>query len=50
MLPGQFWGTPTHKDIIEFENFLLLLENYRSRSRTVYGFSIILIEVLKSES
>ena len=18
MLPGQFWGTPTHKDIVEF--------------------------------
>ena len=21
--PGQFWGAPTHADVIEFENFLV---------------------------
>ena len=41
--PGQFCGAPTHADIIEFWNFLLLLKNQRSASKIVYGFSIILI-------
>ena len=41
--PGQFWGAPTHEDIIEFSNFLLQLKNQRSGSKTVCGFSIILI-------
>ena len=39
----SFWGAPTHADIIEFENFLLQLKNQKSRSKTVFGFSIILI-------
>ena len=38
----QFWGDPTHEDIIEFYNFLLQLKNQRSGSKTVCGFSIIL--------
>ena len=41
--PGQFWGAPTHADIIEFSNFLLLLKNQRSGSKIVCRFSIILI-------
>ena len=42
--PGQFLGTPTHVDIIEFSNFLLQLKNQRSGSKTlVCGFSVILI-------
>ena len=36
---GQFWGAPTHTDIIEFSNFLLQLKNQRSESKTVSGFS-----------
>ena len=28
--PGPFWGTTTHKGIIEFYNFLLQLKNHRS--------------------
>ena len=39
----SFWGTPTHADIIEFPNFLLQLKNQRSGTKTVHGFSIILI-------
>ena len=34
---------PTHADNIEFSNFLLQLKNQRSGSKTVRGFSIILI-------
>ena len=41
--PGQFLGAPTHADIIEFSNFLLPLKNLRSGSKTMCGFSIILI-------
>ena len=41
--PGQIWGAPTHADVIEFSNFLLQLKNQRSGSKTVCGFSIILI-------
>ena len=40
---ASFWGAPTHADIIEFSNFLLQLKNQRSGSKTVCGFSIILI-------
>ena len=39
----QFWGAPTHEDIIEFQKFLLELKNQRSGSKAVRGFSIILI-------
>ena len=39
----SFWGAPTHAGITEFENFLLQLKNQRSGSKTVWGFSIILI-------
>ena len=39
----SFWGAPTHADIIEFSNFLLQLKNQKSGSKTVCGFSIILI-------
>ena len=50
-----FGGAPTHGDIIEFLKFLLQLKNQRSGSKTLCGFSIILIlkgiyDVLKSES
>ena len=38
--PSQFWGAPTHADIIEF---LLQLKNKRSGTKTVCGFSIIFI-------
>ena len=41
--PSQFWGAPTYESIIEFENFLLLVKNQRSGTKTVCGFSIILI-------
>ena len=41
--PGQFWGAPTHEDIIEFQKFLLQLKNQRSGSKAVCGFSIISI-------
>ena len=41
--PCQFWGAPTHAGIIEYQYFLLQLKNQRSRSKTVCGFSIILI-------
>ena len=34
---------PTHAGNIEFSNFLLQLKNQRSGSKTVRGFSIILI-------
>ena len=40
--PFQFWGAPTHGDIIEHLN-LLQLKNKRSGSKTVCGFSIIFI-------
>ena len=43
LLSGQFWGAPTHTDIIEFSNFLLQLKNERSGSKSVCGFSVILI-------
>ena len=36
--PCQFWGAPTHEDIIEFQNFLLKLKNQRSGNKTVCGF------------
>ena len=40
---GQFSGAPTHEeDIIEFGNFLLLLKNQGSGSKTLCGFSVIL--------
>ena len=42
-LQVSFWGALTHADIAEFQNFLLQLKNQRSGSKTVYGFSIILI-------
>ena len=42
-LQVSFWGTPTHADIIEFSNFLLRPKNQRSGSKTVCGFSIVLI-------
>ena len=42
--PSQFMErAPIHADIIEFQNFLLQLKNQRSGSKTVCGFSIILI-------
>ena len=37
MSPGQFWGAPTQEDL------LLQLKNQRSGSKTVCGFSIIVI-------
>ena len=40
---GQFWGTPTHVGSIELQNFLLQLKDQRSESKTVCGFSIVLI-------
>ena len=40
---ASFWGAATQADFIEFKNFLLRLKNQRSRSKTVRGFSIILI-------
>ena len=42
LLPGQFWGAPTHAYIIEFQNFLLQLKNQTSGSKTVSGFCSIL--------
>ena len=36
--PCQFWGAPAHKDIIDFKNFLLQLQNQRSGSETVCDF------------
>ena len=39
----SFWGAPTHVAVTEFQNFLLQLKNQRSRSKTVCGFSFILI-------
>ena len=41
--PGQFWGAPTYEVIVEFENFLLLVKNQRSGTKTACRFSIILI-------
>ena len=41
--PCQFWGAPTHADIIGFYNFLLQLKNKRPGSKTVCDFSIIFI-------
>ena len=40
---GQFWGALTHADIIEFLYFLFQLNNQTSGSKTMCGFSIILI-------
>ena len=42
-VPGQVWEVPTHADIIEFQKVLLQLINKTSRSKSVGGFSIILI-------
>ena len=39
----NFLGAQTHADITEFLKFLLRLKNNRSGSKTVSGFSIILI-------
>ena len=39
----QFWGAPTHADIIKFWNFFLQLRNQRSRSKNMCGFFIIFI-------
>ena len=39
----SFWIALTQADTIEFLNFLLQLKNQRSGSKTVCGFSIILI-------
>ena len=41
--PGQFWEAPTQPGITEFQNFFLQLKNQRSGSKTLCGFSIILI-------
>ena len=41
--PGKFWGAPTHEGTIEFSNFLLHHKNQRPMSKTMCGFSIILI-------
>ena len=41
--PDQFWGAPTHVDVIEFSNFLLQLKSQTSGSKAVCGFSIIAI-------
>ena len=38
-----FGGTPTNRDIIEFQNFSLQLKNQMSGSKTVPSVSIILI-------
>ena len=38
-----FWGAPTRADIIEFYNFLLQRKNQRSGSKSMCGFSIILV-------
>ena len=37
----SFWGVSTRVVIIKFLNFLLQLENQRSGSKTVRGFSFI---------
>ena len=39
----SFFGAQTHLDISECLNFLLQLKNQRSGTKTVRGFSIILI-------
>ena len=41
--PGQFLVAPTNKAIIEFQNFFLQLKNHWSGSKTVCGFSNVLI-------
>ena len=50
----SIFGKPQLADIIEFSNLLLGLKNQRYGSKTVYGFSIILIwknyDVLKSKN
>ena len=38
-----FWVAPPHAGIIEFSKFLLQLKNQRAGSKTVSGFSVILI-------
>ena len=52
--PGQFWGAPTHTDIIDFWNFLLQLKSQTSGSKTVCLFYYFNFErsydVLKSQS
>ena len=48
-LQVSFWGAWTDADIIEFSNFLLQLKNQKSGSKTMYGFSIILIWKHKHE-
>ena len=42
-LQVNFWGAPTHAGVTEFSNFLLQLKNQRSGSKSVCGFSIIII-------
>ena len=42
-LQVDFWGAPTHANIIEFSNLLLQLRKQRSGRKTVYNFCIILI-------
>ena len=37
------WRTQTHRDIIEFQNFLLQLKNQSSVDKFVFNFSIILV-------
>ena len=39
----SFSRAPTRADIIEFRNVLLQLKNQRSGSKSMCGFSIILI-------
>ena len=41
--PSTFWWTPIQNDIFEFWIFLLQLKNHRFGSRTVCGFSIVLV-------
>ena len=43
-LQVSFWGAPTNADIIEFSDFLLQLKNQRSGSKTVCGFSVIILK------
>ena len=40
---GQFLGSSTHADIIEFSNFLVQFKRQRSSIKTVCGFSIIFV-------
>ena len=36
--PGQFFGAPTHADIIKFSNFLWQFKNQRRGSKTMWLF------------